>query len=133
MPVNIMIGLLALLVALVCYSIGVWGAFRKKAVARKHLVLLWVGFAFDVLATAMMAMQIGGLDLRPGGPLLHTVLALVAMFGMAAAAGVGTYAIANRQEALSASVTRWVLAPWVIWVGVFVWGMIGRGAARIGG
>lgn len=133
MPVTIMIGLLALLVALACYSVAVWGAFRKKAVGGTQLVLLWVGFVFDVVATAMMALQIGGLDLRPGGPMLHTVLALAGMFGMLAAAGVGTYAYVKREDGLSASVARWAVAPWLLWVGVFVWGMIDRGAARMSG
>jgi uncharacterized repeat protein (TIGR03987 family) len=133
MPVNIMVGLVSLLVALVSYSIGVWGAFRAKRVERKHLVWLWMGFLFDVLATAMMALQIGGLDLRPGTPLLHTVLALLGMVGMLAAAALGTWALLGGKDEVRASVPRWALAPWAIWVFVFVWGMIDRGAARIGG
>ncbi len=97
-------------------------------------MLLWVGFVFDVLATGMMAMQIGGLDLRPGAPLLHTVLALVGMFGMFAVALVASYAFASGKDgARGLALTRWALAPWVVWVAVFVWGMSTRGAARVGG
>lgn len=134
MPVNIMVGILALLVALVCYSVAVWQAFRKQSYARPQVVLVWVGFVFDVLATVMMALSIGGLDLRPGAPLLHTVLALVAMFGMLTVAVIGTYALASGNDDLRGlSLTRWALAPWAIWVAVFVWGMATRGAARVGG
>lgn len=131
MPVNILIGLVALLVALVCYSIGVWGAFRAKSFGRKQLAFVWVGFMFDILATVMMGMQVGGLDLRPGAPLLHTVLALVALAGMLAAAVAGTWALRSDKDDVSLRASRLVLLPWALWVGVFVWGMIERGAARM--
>lgn len=126
MPVNIMVGILALLVALACYSVGAWGAFRAKTVRTRDLVLLWVGFAFDVLATTMMAIQIGGIAND-----LHTVLAFVGMIGMLVAAAVGTGAHAAGNDKVKLAVSRWTLAPWSIWVIVFVWGMIERGAARM--
>ena len=132
MPVNIVIGLVALLIALVMYSMGSWGAFRAKSVTRRHMTYLWIGFAFDVLATAMMAIAAGGLDLSPLSDLLHTVVAFAAMFGMLAAAIVGTQAIAKADDRLRATVAKWVLAPWATWVFVFVWGMVSRGSQRLG-
>jgi hypothetical protein len=132
MPVNIIVGLVALLVALVTYSIGTWGAFRAKAVSAKHLLMLWIGVAFDVLATVMMGLQSGGLDLSPKG-LWHTVFALAAFFGMLAVAAVGTWAQRAGRDDILARLSRWVLAPWALWVIVFLWGMATRGAARMGG
>lgn len=133
MPPNIVIGLVALLFALLLYSMAAWGAFRNNGVELRHVAHLWVGFFFDVIATWMMAIQIGGLDLRPGTPLLHTVLALAGMGGMFAAALVGTWAFVKRDAAVGRAVSRYVLAPWVVWVFVFVWGMIERGGARVRG
>jgi uncharacterized repeat protein (TIGR03987 family) len=132
MPVNIIIGLLALLGALITYSIASWGAFRAKKVKRSHVILLWVGFFFDCLATAMMAIQAGGLDLTPLSDLLHTVAAFVAMFGMLVAAIVATMALSKNDDRLGASLARWVLAPWAFWVLMFLWGMVARGSARMG-
>jgi uncharacterized repeat protein (TIGR03987 family) len=131
MPVNIIVGLVALLVALVMYSMGTWGAFRAKAVTRRHVTYLWIGFAFDALATAMMAIAAGGLDLTPLADLLHTVVAFVAMFGMLAAAILGGRAVMKGDDKARAAVARWVLAPWALWVAVFVWGMISRGSQRL--
>ena len=132
MPINIVIGLVALLVALVLYSMGAWGAFRAKTFTGRHATYLWVGFAFDVLATAMMAIAAGGLDLSPLSDLLHTIVAFVGMFGMLAAAIVGTQALAKGDDELRSSVAAWVLAPWAVWVFVFVWGMVSRGSQRLG-
>ena len=76
MPLNIVVGLIALVIALVLYTIAAIGAFRAKAIKRSHVIMLWVGVFFDVLATFMMALQIGGL-----GRDLHTVLAVLAWAG----------------------------------------------------
>jgi hypothetical protein len=126
MPVNIMVGILSLFVALALYSIGAWGAFRSRKVGLAHLVLLWSGFFFDVVATAMMAIQAHGLV-----PDLHTGLAFLGMFGMLACAIIGTWAYRASKDHVCAAVARWVLTPWAVWVFVFVWGMVSRGAARM--
>jgi hypothetical protein len=133
MPVNIIMGLVALLVALVLYTIATWGAFRAKTMTPRHLIMLWIALAFDVLATVMMGLQVGGLDLRPGMPMWHTIFALVVFFAMLVVTAIGTWAYrAGKQEVL-ASVSVAIVAPWALWVAVFVWGMVTRGAARMGG
>lgn len=132
MPLNIVIGLVSLLVALVLYSLGTWGAFRAKAVTSRHVTYLWIGFAFDVLATAMMAIAAGGLDLEPLADLLHTVVAFVAMFGMLAVAIVGSRALASSAQSTLSALAKWIVAPWAIWLFIFVWGMLARGSQRMG-
>ena len=137
MPLNIIIALAALLAAVVLYSIGAWGMFRAKTARLGHVATLWLGFVFDVLATGGMAWQVAGgggfgLDLTPGAPMVHTLLAFVGMFGMLAAAVVATVGYIRHDEGITYWVSRWVLAPWLVWVAVFVWGMIDRGSARMG-
>jgi uncharacterized repeat protein (TIGR03987 family) len=122
MPVNIMVGIVGLLVALVLYSIGALGAYRAKTVRQRDVTLLWIGLICDVGATVMMGLSVGGLDLRPGTPVIHTVVALVALVGMAAFAGAGQWALSKGDDALGTTVARWIVAPWVLWVVVFVFG-----------
>jgi len=131
MPVNIVVGLVALLVALVLYSLAIWGAFRARSFQRRHVSYLWIGFGFDVLATAMMAIAAGGLDLSPISDMLHTVLAFAAMFGMLAVAVVGSRALNGANDTTLRALSRWALAPWALWVFVFLWGMVSRGSQRI--
>jgi uncharacterized repeat protein (TIGR03987 family) len=131
-PINIIIGLLSLAIALTLYSIAVWGAFRAHTIRRGHVTLLWTGFFFDVLATCMMAIAAGGLDLTPLSDMLHTVIALLAMAGMAVFAFLATRALSAADEATRAGLARWAPAPWVLWVVVFVWGMVARGSQRMG-
>ena len=130
MPPNVVIGLVALLVALVAYSIGVWGAWRKKGATPFHLACLWVGVVFDIVATASMSYSLGWkFDFSPDG-WLHTVLALAVFLGMLIVASLTTGALKKADDALRATVAKWALAPWALWVAVFVWGMIERSPKR---
>ena len=127
MPLNILGGLIAVFIALILYSIGSWAAFRAKAFSNRTLGFLWVGAVFDVMATFLMGLSIGGLDLRPGIHIVHTVLALVAMFGMIIVTALAQWATTTKRDALAATLSRVILAPWVLWAGVFVFGMLAQG------
>jgi hypothetical protein len=118
-----MLGTLFVLVALVLYSIAVWGAFRRRAFTQRDLVLLVVGLVFDVAATASMSSTIGWtLDLRAGLPTAHTVLALLAMLGMLVGTVAGYMAFRKTDAKAMLRVTRWIVAPWALWAFIFVWG-----------
>lgn len=128
MPINVLIGILAVIIALVLYSIGVWGAFRSGKVSRRGLMILWGGFGFDVLATLMMAIQAKGISND-----LHSILALIALVGMLLVISLSTWAHCQHQSnaQLKMQLTRWMLAPYLLWVFVFIWGMIERGSTRL--
>jgi hypothetical protein len=126
MPLNILGGLLAVLAAMILYTIGTWTAFRAKAFSRRTLTFLWVGVVFDFLATFLMGLSIGGLDLRPGLPFVHTTLALVAMFGMMIGTAVAAWAVTSKRDALVVTMSRVLLAPWALWAAVFAFGMVAQ-------
>jgi hypothetical protein len=136
LAINILAGMLFVLVALVLYSIGVWGAFRRKGARRRDLTFLWLGFAFDVLATLMMSIQQTSAVLaKAAGSFIVTLslgsttlvlmndvktyLALLAMLGMLASTIVATRAFTHAREGLARTVSRVIVAPWALWVVVF--------------
>jgi hypothetical protein len=123
MPVNVMVGLFSLLTALILYSVGTWTAFRRKGFGAVQVVTLWLGFAFDVIATVSMAWRIGGLDFATPAGALHTSLALLVMAGMAASAVVGTLAWSRNDAKLGATMARFIPAPWALWLVMFLWGL----------
>lgn len=124
-PVTL-IGVVAMVVALVLYSIGVWGAFRAKKVSRRNVMFILGGLVFDVLGTVMMFITAGNRFLWEAP---HTWGALLAFLGMLIVGIVGLWALnAGKDEAL-AKLSRWALAPWTLWAVVFVWGMLQRPTA----
>ncbi len=132
MPVNIIVGNIALIAALVLYSVGVWGAFRAKGFRTNHLTMIWIGVVLDTLATLAMAVSAGGaLQLDTPSNTLHTVLALVAYLGMVAVAAA---APPMRVSAKASKVlTRIAVAPWALWLGIYLFGMATRMATRVRG
>ncbi len=71
-------------------------------------------------------------NLSPLADLLHTVVALVAMLGMLAAAIVATRTSKPQAAGVKAALASWILVPWAFWVLTFIWGMLARGSARVG-
>jgi hypothetical protein len=144
MPVTILAGLLFVVVALVLYSLGAWGAFRNKGATKRTVTLLWAGFVFDVLATLMMAIQTtvsvqANLATNPSFYLvvvgfgatslillnnLKTYLALLAMAGMLGATIFSGIAVRSGDAGRNVRMSRVVLAPWALWAVVFVFGLV---------
>jgi hypothetical protein len=125
MPVNIIIGNIALIVALALYSVGVWGAFRARAFSGRHILYMWLGVFFDIIATLMMVISAGGsLQWDTPANKLHTALALIVYFGMVAIASAAPPLKTN--ERCRTLLTRIALVPWAMWLGVYVWGMVTR-------
>lgn len=123
-----MLGTLFVLIAMIVYSVAVWGAFRRRVFTGRDLVLLAVGLVFDIAGTAAMSSTIGwSLDLRPGLPTAHTVLALLAFFGMLVGTALAYRAYRKTDAKAMLPITRWITAPWALWAFVFVWG-----ASRMG-
>jgi NADH:ubiquinone oxidoreductase subunit 6 (subunit J) len=145
MPVTILAGLLFVLIAFVMYSLGAWGAFRKKGTTKSTLRFLWIGFVFDVLATTMMAIQPtaavqANLATNPSFYLMvvglgstsvillnnfSTYVSLLAMVGMLAAAIFSTIALRSGDAGKNMRMSRVVLAPWALWAVAFVLGILG--------
>jgi len=46
--------------ALVFYTVAVWWEFASKLLKGRHLLLFWLGFAFDTTGTTLMGRITGG-------------------------------------------------------------------------
>jgi hypothetical protein len=143
MSPTVIAGLVLMLAALTLYSMGVWGAFRKKGASKRDVMFLWLGVVCDVLGTVMMMLQpadkvaaayakdtaaymfraeMGAYTLVFVND-LKTKLALVALPAMAISAGVATYALKSAKEAMARILSRVIIAPWALWVLVFAMGI----------
>jgi hypothetical protein len=122
-----MIGVLGMLVAMVLYSIGVWGAYRSKKFSQRNVMFVLGGVVFDVIGTGGMFVTAGNRFLfdTPMN-IVHTTAALLAFFGMLTVGIVGTWAVQKNKDELLAVLSRWALAPWTLWAIIFVWGMLQR-------
>lgn len=106
--------------ALILYSVGVWGERLARFLRPWHVTAFWSGFAFDVSGTlAMHRLADGPFDLRE----LHTLTGQIALWLMLAHA-IWATAVARRGsvEARS-SFHRYSLVVWLIWLVPYIGGM----------
>jgi len=122
-----LVGVVGMIVALVLYSIGVWGAFRAKRFTQGRVMYVLGGVFFDVIGTGGMFVAAGNrLAFDTPTNAAHTVAALVAFFAMLAVGVFGVWAVQAKKDEMLARLSRWALAPWALWLIVFVWGMLQR-------
>jgi uncharacterized repeat protein (TIGR03987 family) len=105
--------------ALVLYTIGVWG---EKIVGRlKHwqLIFFWAGFIFDTTGTTLMGEIAGKINFD-----LHGLTGVAAIVLMALHAVWATFVLVKNHEAAIRNFHRFSLVVWFIWLIPFFSGMI---------
>jgi hypothetical protein len=137
---TVIAGLLFVTAALVLYSLGAWGAFRKKGASKRDLIFLWAGLAGDLLGTLMMSIQsTADVAAKAAGtymvtfPMgdttlilennLKTYLALAEVGLMLAVIIAAGMALMRKNDKLALLVSRAIFAPWALFVVVYIMGM----------
>ena len=105
------ISTIVITLALVFYSIGVWGERISGKLKPWHLVFFWLGFVCDTWGTGMMIEMAGGLTSD-----LHGLTGLLAIFLMLIHAIWATLVIIRKDEEWIYSFHRFSVVVWVIWL-----------------
>ncbi len=106
--------------ALLFYSIGVWGERILKYLKRWHVIMFWIGFSFDVTGTtAMHFISEHPFDLTN----LHTLTGQIALWLMLAHAIWATRVLRKGSETLHRKFHRYSLIVWLIWLVPYFGGM----------
>ena len=103
----LMKAVIAITLALVFYTIGVWSEHRAKVLRPAHLVFFWLGLCMDTAGTMMMSR-----------------LADVAIILMMIHAVWATVVLVRRDERAMHTFHRFSVVVWVIWLVPFVIGMM---------
>jgi uncharacterized repeat protein (TIGR03987 family) len=122
----LMKAVIAITLALVFYTIGVWSEHRAKVLKPVHLVFFWLGFCADTAGTAMMSRLAGGLSQAASGGMTgaHGITGMIAIILMLIHAVWATAVLARRDEEASRTLHKFSIVVWVIWLVPFILGMI---------
>lgn len=105
--------------ALVFYSIGVWAERLGRYLRPWHVVMFWLGLAFDASGTYAMDLLEPGVDWTS----MHTItgqLALWLMFGHAVWA---TIVVRRGSEEARSRFHHLSIVVWLIWLVPYIGGM----------
>ncbi len=105
--------------ALILYSIAVWGERCSKRLKAWHLTLLWIGLVFDLTATILVTVRTRAIKFN-----LHTINGAIALVLMIFLVIWATMVLSRKKEKLIASFYKVSLPIWVLWVISFFTGML---------
>lgn len=97
--------------ALVFYSIGVWGERIQGKLKIWHLVFFWLGLVFDTWGTGLMMEMAGGLTFD-----IHGVTGLIAILLMLIHAVWATIVLIRHDEKAILNFHKFSLLVWFIWL-----------------
>jgi uncharacterized repeat protein (TIGR03987 family) len=97
--------------ALVFYTVGIWGAKLGKRLKLWHVILFWLGLVCDTWGTSMMLGMAGGLTFD-----VHGLTGVIAILLMAANAIWATVVIVRKDEGMERTFLRFSIWVWVIWL-----------------
>ena len=113
---------IAITLALVFYTIGVWSEHRARVLKPAHLVFFWLGLCMDTTGTWLMSkIAEGGSSGGLSG--VHGITGMIAIVLMLIHAIWATVVLVRKDEKAMHTFHRFSVMVWVIWLVPFVIGM----------
>lgn len=112
----------AISLALLFYTLGVFGERRAGMLKGRHLALFWLGFACDTTGTSIMTVMAHQAS-APQSP-VHAVSGLLAISLMLFHAVWASVVIARNDERLRAGFHRLSICVWLFWLVPYGIGML---------
>jgi uncharacterized repeat protein (TIGR03987 family) len=97
--------------ALIFYTVGVWGERFQGRLKLWHLLLFWLGLICDTLGTGMMFEFVGGMSFDVHG--ISGLLAIVLMFIHAVWA---TVVLLKKDEKMIQNFHKFSVFVWLVWL-----------------
>lgn len=110
--------ILCITLALVFYTVGVWGEKLQRRLKGWHLALFWTGLAFDTAGTTLMSRIAGGFEWN-----FHGATGLLAIVLMIFHALWATLVLTRGSERSRADFHRFSLMVWAVWLVPYFSGM----------
>jgi len=111
MPIDLLLSVILITLALVFYSIGVWSERIQGRLKGWHLAFFWAGFVCDTSGTGIM-IEMSGAEVIS----IHGVTGLVAIVLMFIHAVWATVVLVRKDEQAIVNFHKFSLVVWVIWL-----------------
>jgi uncharacterized repeat protein (TIGR03987 family) len=116
---QLIIAIVAMVLALTCYSIGVWSEKFSGKLKVWHMVFFWIGFVFDTTGTTVMSKIAGKMELN-----IHGITGALAIFLMLSHAIWASVVLIQKREHALQNFHKFSLVVWIIWLVPFFSGMV---------
>jgi len=117
---QLVIAIVAIVSALIFYTIGVWSEKFAGRLKAWHLIFFWIGLVCDTTGTTMMGLIAGKIDFD-----LHGITGVLAIVLMLAHAIWAVAVLLLKREKVLLNFHKFSVAVWAIWLVPFLSGMLG--------
>lgn len=119
---KLIFAIITITLALVFYTIGVFGERKSKQLNKVHLITFWLGLICDTTGTITMSMIAKSSGVP--APALHGITGFIAIVLMLFHALWATWVLYKNDEAKKKSFHKFSIIVWVIWLIPYVIGMV---------
>lgn len=119
MKLDFIFAIVAISLALVFYTLGVWGEKFAGRLRGRHLAMFWIGLVFDTTGTTLMGEIAGGLKFN-----LHGVTGVLAIILMLSHALWATLVFIRKDEQKLRDFHKFSMFVWLVWLVPYFTGMI---------
>lgn len=118
MDIKLIFAVITITLALVFYTIGVFGERRSGTLQKKHLITFWCGLVFDTTGTTIMTFiaSAGTTQLPEATRLMHSITGVAAIALMLFHAVWATYVLVKGSEKQRSSFHKFSIIVWIIWL-----------------
>ena len=122
---ELILAIVTITLALVFYTIGVFGERKAKSLNKKHVIIFWLGLIFDTTGTLTMSKiaEEGIKEISEVSQMIHGVTGLLAIILMLFHALWATWVLYKNDEKKKATFHKFSIAVWLVWLVPYIVGM----------
>ena len=127
---ELILAIVTITLALVFYTIGVFGERKAKSLNKKHVIIFWLGLLCDTTGTLTMSKiaKSGAATMSAMGQSLHGITGFLAIVLMLFHAVWATWVLYKNDEKKKETFHKFSIVVWVIWlIPYFIGMMLGMG------
>lgn len=123
---KLIIAIITISLALVFYTIGVFGERKSKTLNKKHLIMFWLGLVFDTTGTFIMSRIAaeGTSTVATNAQMIHSITGGLAIVLMLFHAGWATWVLIKNDDAKKQAFHKFSITVWCIWLVPYLVGMV---------
>lgn len=122
---KLIFAIITITLALIFYTIGVFGERRAKSLRKSHVIIFWIGLLCDTIGTLTMgeiAKSNEG-NLMGSGMNLHGITGFLAIILMLFHAVWATWVLYKNDESKKMAFHKFSITVWIIWLIPYIVGM----------
>ncbi|MGL4738234.1 MAG: HsmA family protein [Cellulosilyticaceae bacterium] len=123
---KLIFAIITITLALIFYTIGVFGERKAKTLNKLHVIIFWLGLTCDTIGTLTMGQiaKAGTTNISPFSQMLHGATGFLAIVLMLFHAVWATWVLYKDDAKQKVNFHKFSIVVWLVWLVPYIVGMI---------